>query len=91
MFLSLSPVYTVLLGQAGDWGRFTGHHACGPTVLSGRCAYGVNLSVVGGVFVHVLHLQLATSHSDLLPHHSLVADNLSEEEENGQKSRRFLW
>jgi len=90
MFVSFSPVYTVLFGRTGDRGRFTGRLTCGPTVLSGCCGYGVDLSVIGGVFVEVLHLQLATSHSYLIPHDSLVTDNLSEEEERKWTKRKLL-
>lgn len=78
MCASFSPVYTVLLGEAGDRGRFTGRLTCGPTVVSGCCGYGVDLSVVGGVFIQILDLQMATSHSYLIPHYSLVTDNLLE-------------
>lgn len=89
MLASFSPVYTVLLGQAGDWGRFTGCLTSGPTILSGCCSYGVYLSIVGGVFIQVLDLQLATSHSYLIPHYALVTDNLlGEEETHRQKSIR---
>lgn len=79
--MSFSPVYTALLGQAGDRGGFDGRLTSGPTVLSARRGYGVDLSVVGGVLVHVLDLQLATSHSHLIPHYGLVTDNLFEEGE----------
>ena len=81
MWASFLPVYTVLLGKAGDKGRFTGRLTSGPTVLSGCCGYSIDLSVVGGVFIQVLDLQLATSHSYLIPHYSLVTDNLLEKEE----------
>lgn len=90
MFVSFSPVYTVLFGQAGDRRRFTGRLTCGPTVLSGCCGYGVDLSVIGGVFVHVLDLQLATSHRYLIPHYSLVTDNLLEQEERQWTKRKPL-
>lgn len=81
MFASFSPVYTVFLGQAGDRSRFTGHLTSGPNILSGCCGYSINLSVVGGVFIQVLDLQLATPHSYLIPHYSLVTDYLLEKEE----------
>lgn len=77
--VSFSPVGTMLLGQAGDWGRFTGR-------LSGCCGYGIDLPVVGGVFIQVLDLQLATSHSYLIPHYSLVTDNLL----RGKRGRQTL-
>lgn len=70
----------MLLGQAGDRGGFTRRLTCGPAVLSGCCCYGVDLPVIGGVFIQVLDLQLATSHSYLIPHNSLVTDDLLEEE-----------
>lgn len=86
LWASFSPVHTVLLGQAGDWGRFTGRLTSGPTVLSGCCSYGIDLSIVGGVFIQVLDLQLATSHSYLIPHYALVTDNLLEEEETDRQT-----
>lgn len=78
---SFSPVHAALLGQAGDRGGFTGRLTSGPTVLSGCRGYGIDLSVVGGVFVHVLDLQLAATHRHLIPHYSLVTDNLLKEGE----------
>lgn len=80
MHVSFSPVYTALLGQARDWGRFTGCLTSGPTVLSCCCGYGIDLPVVGGVFIQALDLQLATSHSYLIPHYCLVTDLLEEGE-----------
>lgn len=85
---SFSPVCTVLLGQAGDRGSFTGRLTSGPTIHSGCCGYGIDLPVIGGVFIHVLDLQLATSHSYLIPHHSLVTDNLLEEGERQIDNRQ---
>lgn len=83
--MSFLPVHAALLGQAGDRGRFTGRLTSGPTVLSGCRGYGIDLSVVGGVFVHVLDLQLATSHRYLIPHYSLVTDNLLKEGGKGRQ------
>lgn len=76
MYALFSPVSTVLLGEAGDCSRFTGCLTSGRTVMSGCCCYGIDLSVVSRVLIEVLDLQLAAAHSYLIPHHSLVTDNL---------------
>lgn len=81
------PVNTVLLGQAGDWGRFTGRLTGGPTIPNGCRGYSIYLSVVGGVFVQVLDLQLAAAHSCLIPHDSLITDNLLQKEETDKKRK----
>lgn len=84
--MSVSPVYAVLLGQAGDLDCFSGRLASGPTVLSSCCGYSTDLSVVGGVLIQVFDLQLATSYGHLIPHDCLVTDNLLEKAER-EKTR----
>lgn len=75
-YMSVSPVYTALLGQARDWGRFSGCLCSGPTILSGCRGYSIDLSVVGIVFIEVRDLQLGTSHRHLIPRCCLVTATL---------------
>lgn len=78
MGLSVSPVYTALLGQARHLDWFGGRLASTPTVLCSSRGYSTDLSVVGGVLIQVFDLQLATPYSHLISYDSLVTDNLLE-------------
>lgn len=82
----ISPFYTVFLGQCGGGSSFDGCLTCSPSILSACSGNGIDLSIVTGVLIQVLDLQLATSNGYLIPHYSLVTDNLVETKDRQNKN-----